>query len=157
MVGLLIKHFGITSFKEWQISTIRAVLERRNSLVIQPTGSGKSICFQLPSLITGKMTVVLTPTISLMSDQCSKLKLHGIPAIYLGSSQIDKEVDKKIRNGLFQIIYTTPEKFFNSSGSPSKMFSDLIDMGQIGLIAIDEVHLVNVWKSFRYASCMYAL
>lgn len=152
LTGLFVKHFGHTSLKEWQVQAIQAALEKRNSFIIQPTGSGKSVCFQIPSLITGKMTIVLTPTISLMSDQCSKLEESGIPATFLGSSQTDKEVDQKIRNRMFKIIYTTPEKFFDSKGSPSRLFSDLICLGLIGLIALDEVHLVNTWKTFRYVN-----
>jgi superfamily II DNA helicase RecQ len=150
--GLLLKHFGHTFLKDWQLSTIKAVLEKKNTVVVQPTGSGKSICFQLPPLITGKMTVVITPTISLMNDQTSKLQERGIQATFLGSSQVDKEVEQKTRKGMFQIIYTTPEKFFDNRGSPSKLFNDLISIGQIGLIAFDEVHLVHCWKSFRYAN-----
>ena len=96
------------------------------------------------------MTVVLTPTISLMKDQCSKLEEVGVPATYTGSSQTDVCVNDKIRNKDFKIIYTTPENFFNHAGKPSKVFEDLIEQGQIGLIAIDEVHLINTWKCFRY-------
>ena len=172
MTGLLMKHFGLNSFKDWQLHIIKATLEGRNSFVVQPTGSGKSICFQLPSLITGKITVVLTPTISLMSDQCNGLQHHGIPATFLGSGQVDNEVGQKIEDGMFQVfdsilhlkmnsrilvaltiiqvVYTTPESFFDNRGAPSNRFSCLIQKGQIGLIAIDEVHLVNNWKCFRY-------
>ena len=159
MTGLLVKHFGFSSLKDWQL-TIKAVLEGLNSFVVQPTGSGKSLCFQLPSLITGEMTVVITPTISLMKDQCCSLGEHGISATYLGSSQIDTEIDTKVKDGKYEIIYTTPEKFFDCNGSPSHVFKDLLEARCVGLIAIDEVHLVDSWKSFRYknsVNCMSIL
>ena len=150
LTGLLLKHYGLTTFKDWQLKAIISVLEGRNCLVVQPTGSGKSICFQIPSLYTRKMTVVLTPTISLMTDQCLKLEQNGIPATFLGSSQSDKNIDVKIKDGCFRVVYVTPETFFNESGVPSVMFSKLLQGGLIGLIAIDEVHLIESWKSFRY-------
>lgn len=69
------------------------------------------------------MTVVLTLTISLMTDQCLKLEQNGIPATFLGSSQIDKDIDVKIKDGCFRVVYVTRETCFNDSGAPSVMFS----------------------------------
>ena len=68
MTGILVKQFGLTAFRDWQLEIIQAVLARKNTFVLQPTGSGKSLCFQFPPLVTKKMTVVLTPTIALMND-----------------------------------------------------------------------------------------
>ena len=135
MTGLLVKHFGYSSLKDWQILIIKAALEGRNSLVIQPTGSGKSLCFQLPSLINGKKTVVFTPTISLMKDQCCKLEEHGISATYLGSSQTDTQIDKKVQEGTYEIVYTTPEKFYDSNGCPSWIFKPILEAGHEVLTA----------------------
>lgn len=81
LTGLLLKHYGLTTFKDWQLKAIISVHEGRNCIVVQPTGSGKSIYFQIPSLYTRKMTVVLTLTISLMTDQYLKLEQNGIPAV----------------------------------------------------------------------------
>ena len=128
---------------------IAAALEGRNTLVVQPTGAGKSLCFQLLPLITGKITIVLTPTISLMKDQCSILEENGISATYTGSSQTDAQINSKISDGVFNIVYTTPEKFFDHTGHPLYPFGDLLHKGRVGLIAIDEVHLIHSWKSFR--------
>ena len=127
---------------------IKAVLEGKNTMVIQPTGSGKSLCFQLPGLITNKITIVLTPTISLMKDQCKKLDARGISATYLGSSQTDPHVMEKVMKGDFSIVYSTPEKFFECK----RKFNDLSSLGRVGLIAVDEAHLAMSWKSFRYVS-----
>lgn len=143
-------HFKITELKPWQLKILSASLERKDTLVIQPTGSGKSLCYQLFPFASGKMTVVLTPTISLMKDQCCKLEEMGVPATFTGSSQTDVRINERIKNKDFKIIYSTPENFFNQGGKPSKVFEDLIDQGQIGLIAIDEAHLINAWKHFRY-------
>ena len=103
------------------------------------------------------MSIVLTPTISLMKDQCCKLEEMGVPATFTGSSQVDECNNNKIRNKDFKIIYTTPENFFNHEGKPLKVFEDLIEQGQIGVIAIDEAHLINTWKHFRYVCvCIYS-
>lgn len=92
-IGILAQHFQLTSLHGWQEKVIAAVLDGRNSVVIQPTGSGKSLCFQLPPfLCEGKMAVVITPTISLMVDQATSLSDAGIPATYLGSAQSDKTI-----------------------------------------------------------------
>lgn len=152
MVGLVVKHFNLKSLKDWQSQIIQAALEGKNTLVVQPTGSGKSLCFQLPSLLTSKMTVVLTPTISLMKDQCQKLEGKGISATYLGSSQTDLFAVNKMNRGDYSIVYVTPEKFFDSSRispSPSPEFKEVLEAGRVGLLAIDEVHLVSAWKTFR--------
>ena len=89
--------------------------------MIKPTRSGKSLCFQLFPFISGKMTVVLTLTISLMKDQCCKLGERGIPATHTGSSQNDASIDDKIRNKNFKLIFATPENFFSNEGNPSKV------------------------------------
>ena len=150
MTGLLVKHFQLQEFKSWQLEIIKAVLERRNAFVLQPTGSGKSLCFQFPPLLTKRATIVLTPTLSLISDQCSALQVKGIQATYLGSTQKDKDVEERICNGEYDIIYTTPEKFFGKSLHMSEFFSELVSRGNVGLIAKDEAHLVYSWKTFRY-------
>ena len=147
---MALKYFGIDAIKRWQLKIISAYLEGRDTLVVQPTGSGKSLCFQLLPFISGKMTIVLTPTISLMKDQCCTLEERGIPATYTGSSQSDPHMNDKIRNKDFKIVYTTPENFFGRGGCPSDMFHQLTEQGHIGLLAIDEVHLIYSWKNFRY-------
>ena len=87
MKGILVKQFGLTSFHNWQLKIIQAVLVRKNMFVLQPTGSGKSFCFQFPPLVMKKMTVFLTPTIALMNDQTVPMIEKGIRATYLGSTQ----------------------------------------------------------------------
>ena len=85
-----------------------------------------------------------------MKDQCCKLGERGIPATHTGSSQNDASINDKIRNKNFKLIFATPENFFSHEGNPSKVFQDLIEQGHIRLIGINEVHLINSWKHFRY-------
>ena len=121
----------------------------RRSKLVQPTGSGKSLCFQLPPYVTGKMTAVISPTISLMADQCASLTDKGISATFLGSAQSDKTRPSQVLQGKFRIVYITPESFFASQGKPSKLFEELLQKPRVGLIAVDEAHLVLSWQSFR--------
>ena len=107
---MLAKHFHLHNFKPWQTLAINAVLKGRDALVVQPTGSGKSLCFQFPSLITNKITIVLTPTISLMADQTQSLLVKGLCATFLGTAQKDPTADVSLRNGEVDIVYLTPEQ-----------------------------------------------
>lgn len=71
--------------------------------------AGKSLCFQIPALLTGKVVVVISPLISLMHDQCLKLARHGVSACFLGSGQVDQSVEHKALRGMYEIIYVCPE------------------------------------------------
>ncbi len=150
LLGLLLKHFGKQSFKEWQLKVIQGVLEGRNALVVQPTGSGKSLCFQFPTVVTGKMTVVLVPTISLMLDQVAHLKSSSLKATFLGSAQTDPTTESQVAQGNFDIVFCTPESFLTSTGEPRPLFRSLAAQQRIGLIALDEAHLIRTWRTFRY-------
>ena len=90
MVGVLAERFKLTQFKDWQMNAIKAVLSGLDALVVQPTGCGKSLCFQFPAVWLKKTAIVLTPTVSLMSDQTTSLTARGISATFLGSAQRDK-------------------------------------------------------------------
>ena len=152
------KHFHFSQLKDWQLKVLQATIEGKNTLVIQPTGSGKSLCFQLPSLITSKVTLVLTPTISLMHDQTAGLLERGIRASFLGSTQKDPTVVQRLERGELDVLFLTVERFFTGTGVDS-IFLRMATEGKIGLIAVDEVHLVCSWKSFRFVQfcCMYLL
>ncbi|XP_020240756.1 ATP-dependent DNA helicase Q-like SIM isoform X2 [Asparagus officinalis] len=107
--GILQRHFGFSSLKSFQKEAMEAWLVRRDCLVLAATGSGKSLCFQIPALLTGKIVVVISPLISLMHDQCLKLAKHGISACFLGSGQPDRTVECKAMSGMYRIIYVCPE------------------------------------------------
>lgn len=102
------------------------------------------------SLITNKITIVLTPTISLMADQTQSLVVKGLRATFLGTAQKDPTTDVALRNGEVDIVYLTPERLFTETGAVQQPFPELIKQHRIGLIAVDEAHLVWNWNSFRY-------
>ena len=87
LTGLFMKYFNKPSFKDWQLRIISATLESKNTLVVMPTGSGKSLCYQFPAVVTGKLTIVLMPTISLIMDQVHHLQASGLRITHLGTMQ----------------------------------------------------------------------
>ena len=93
LIATLAESFGLTKFKPFQKEIILAVLEGKDTVVIQPTGSGKSLHFQFPAICQHKKAIAVSPTISLMQDQVTNLKGKKINAVYLGSAQLDKKVE----------------------------------------------------------------
>ena len=124
--------------------------------MIQPTGSGKSICFYLPPLVTRKTALVVTPTISLMTDQVAKLESKGISATFLGTAQVDKNIMQKVAEGIFLVVFTTPETMIErSTGHPRRLFVKMAEEGKFCMIAVDEAHLIQSWQNFRYVCVEY--
>ena len=144
------KHFSVVKLHQWQVNVITATVEGKDTLVVQPTGSGKSLCFCIPPLQLEKTAVVVSPTISLMTDQVRKLKGKGIPATLLGSAQ-KEDVTGDVEAGKFRVVFTTPECFMDkATGQPRATFTQMAMQNKIGLVAVDEAHLIHSWKSFRY-------
>ncbi|XP_039155107.1 ATP-dependent DNA helicase Q-like SIM [Eucalyptus grandis] len=139
--SLLRKHFGHASLKSFQREALAAWLSNQDCLVLAATGSGKSLCFQIPALLTGKVVVVISPLISLMHDQCLKLAKHGVSACFLGSGQPDNSVEKKAMEGKYGLIYVCPETVLRLI----KPLQSLAAGRGIALFAIDEVHCVSKW------------
>src|SRR3989338_571892 len=109
----LSKYWGYTSFRLFQEEAIMSILEEHDTLTILPTGGGKSVCFQLPALISEGMAVIISPLISLMKDQVDSLKAMGIPAASLNSSLSpgeQREVIEKIKSGSLKLLYLSPER-----------------------------------------------
>ena len=110
----LAQHFGFADFRPGQADAIRQVMEGRDVLVVLPTGGGKSLCFQVPALVQGGLTVVLSPLISLMQDQVDALHRRGIPATYLNSTLSPNEVNARwshVERGEIRLLYLAPERF----------------------------------------------
>lgn len=139
---LLKQYFGYDDFRSAQVKPIESILKGQDTLTIMPTGGGKSICFQIPSLILQGVTVVISPLISLMKDQVDGLNSNGIPSTYINSSLDPLEIEERIfyaRNGQYKLIYVAPERLENES------FCEALKHIDITLVAIDEAHCVSQW------------
>ena len=147
LIATLAEKFNHTSLKPFQKTVIDATLNGQDTLVIQPTGSGKSICFQFPPVYLNKKPIVVTPTISLMQDQVHKLNGIGIQSVLLGSAQLDKQVEIHVLQpeSKEQIIFVTPE-WIAKSANQMKLHS-LIRYDKLALIVIDEAHLFTEWMT----------
>ena len=103
------KYFSKPSFRDWQLRIVSATIETKNSLVVMPAGSGKSLCCQFPAVVTGKLSIVLMPTISLIMDQVHHLQTSGLRLTHLRSMQTDRGIINKIAQDDYHIVFCTPE------------------------------------------------
>ena len=139
---LLKTHFHFNQFRPGQEQAIQSILNNQDTFLVMPTGGGKSLCYQLPSLIFPNPTLVISPLISLMKDQVDKLQSLGIKASFINSSLTDFEVKERIRamqKSKFDLVYIAPERFYSEEFN-RKLF-DL----DIAMVAIDEAHCVSTW------------
>jgi ATP-dependent DNA helicase RecQ len=139
---ILKKYFGFDTFRGMQEEIIQRTLSNQHSLVIMPTGSGKSLTYQIPALILEDITVVISPLIALMKDQVDGLQKRNIDAIYINSSlnKIEREERyKSIAAGNHRLLYVTPERFRKSE------FLDILKKRKISLLAVDEAHCISEW------------
>ncbi|MDA1038168.1 MAG: DNA helicase RecQ [bacterium] len=142
MKNLLKKHFGYETFRPLQEEIIERILSGGDTLVLMPTGGGKSLCFQLPALTLPGITLVVSPLIALMKDQVDALAANGIAAAFLNSSLTVSEQESvmaRARSGDLKILYLAPERI-GSIG-----FSEFLDALDVSLLAIDEAHCISEW------------
>jgi len=142
MKNLLKKHFGYDEFRPLQEKIIDSVVAGADSLVIMPTGGGKSLCYQLPALQFEGLTVVVSPLISLMKDQVDSLKANGITAEFVNSTLPAKEIEaiqQRAKESKLKILYLAPERL------ALEEFREFFKQLKISLIAIDEAHCISEW------------
>ena len=142
MKDLLKDYFGYDQFRPLQEEIIASVLEKRDTLVIMPTGAGKSICYQLPALSQNGLTLVVSPLIALMKDQVDALKANGIPAELINSSLTYAEisrVQRQAQQGDLKILYLAPERL----ALPD--FKGWLSTLNVSLVAVDEAHCISEW------------
>jgi ATP-dependent DNA helicase RecQ len=135
-------HFGYDQFRGRQDEIIKHVMSGQNALVIMPTGMGKSLCYQIPALLSEDLTLVISPLIALMQDQVESLVTRNIEATFINSSLSGRERKnryKQVHDGQFKLLYVTPERFRKSE------FLAALKKRTVSLLAIDEAHCISEW------------
>ncbi len=134
--------FGYDSFRQLQPEIIANVMAGRDTLAVMPTGSGKSLCYQLPALLLDGLTVVVSPLISLMQDQVMQLRDVGAPAAFINSTLTYADylaVANQVKTGAIKLLYTSPETLLR----PETLV--LLDRARVRCLAIDEAHCISEW------------
>ena len=141
-LGILKKYWGFDQFRPPQEDIINTVLEGKDTLALLPTGGGKSVCFQVASLASEGLCLVISPLIALMKDQVENLTKKGIPALFIYSGMSFVEVKKVLQNaayGKYKFLYVSPERL------ETALFLEYLPAMQINLLAVDEAHCISQW------------
>jgi ATP-dependent DNA helicase RecQ len=136
------RYWGFDSFREGQDEVVRSVIEGTDTLVLFPTGGGKSLCYQAPATVFSGMTLVISPLVALMQDQVQQLKDKGISATFINSTISSYEVEQRLvnaRNGMYKLLYCAPERL------KTDLWQAELPNLNIDLIAIDEAHCISEW------------
>lgn len=136
------KYWGFEGFRPGQDDAVKSVLEGKDTLVLFPTGGGKSLCFQVPATVFEGITIVISPLVALMQDQVSQLKAKGISATFINSTLPAYEVEQRLvnaRNGMYKLLYCAPERL------KSPLFQAELERFSVAMIAVDEAHCISEW------------
>ncbi|RXQ97545.1 DNA helicase RecQ [Ancylomarina salipaludis] len=139
---ILKKYFGYDKFRPLQGEVIQSILNGNDTVVIMPTGGGKSLCYQIPALMMEGVAIVVSPLIALMKDQVEGLQANGVQAGFLNSSQsaqVQNEIIEDVHEGKIKLLYVSPEKLV------SQDFYYLLLQLKVNLFAVDEAHCISVW------------
>src|SRR6202048_3631022 len=142
LLQVIKRHWGFSALRPLQDQAMRAVLAGRDSLVVMPTGGGKSLCYQAPAVLRGDTTVVVSPLISLMKDQVDSLQACGVPAIQIDSTQSALErsaYESDILQGAVRLLFVSPERLVLTD------FYQLLRRIAVRTFAIDEAHCISHW------------
>jgi ATP-dependent DNA helicase RecQ len=134
--------FGYDSFRDGQLEVIAHLLDGNDSLVLMPTGGGKSLCYQVPALLFPGLTIVVSPLIALMKDQVDALVSSGVSATYINSNLSQEDIRatyKGMQEGIFKLVYVAPERLMQLD------FIQRLKTLHISLFAVDEAHCVSHW------------
>ena len=142
LLDALKKYWHYDSFRPMQREAMESVLSGRDTLVLMPTGGGKSIIYQLPTLVSDGLCIVVTPLIALMKDQVDRLRRMGIPAVAVHSGLSSRQIDIALDNCVYgdvKFLYVAPERL------SSEMFRLRVDRMNVSLLAVDEAHCISQW------------
>ena len=141
-IDVLQKYWGYEAFRSMQEDIINSILEGKDTLALLPTGGGKSICFQVPALMSEGLCLVISPLIALMKDQVEQLKRRKIPAAAVYSGMTYREIDILLDNaahGAYKFLYVSPERL------KTELFLERAKKMNLNLLAIDEAHCISQW------------
>ncbi|MBA3533850.1 MAG: RecQ family ATP-dependent DNA helicase [Ardenticatenales bacterium] len=142
LIAALQQHFGFDTFRPGQMDAMQPIMAGRDSLIVMPTGAGKSLCYQLPALLHEGTTLVISPLIALMKDQVDAMQANGIAATFINSSLDGAEQSARLSalaRGQWKLCYVAPERLRNQG------FRAAIAQATIGLLAVDEAHCISQW------------
>jgi ATP-dependent DNA helicase RecQ len=145
LLEVLGRYWGYSAFRPLQRDAMEAILSHRDSVVVLPTGGGKSLCFQAPALVHPGLAVIVSPLISLMKNQVDGLTANGVPAACFNSALPPDEraaVLRGVREGRYRLLYVSPERL---AGEGSEPFLTQIGKSNISFIAVDEAHCISQW------------
>ena len=142
LLEIIQKHWGYSSLRPLQEEAMLAALAGRDSLVVMPTGGGKSLCYQAPAILSDHITVIVSPLISLMKDQGDGLIANGIPAAQVNSSQSFGEnriTEQELFAKRLKLLFVSPERLAQQG------FRDMLRRANVKTFAIDEAHCISHW------------